>query len=441
MVPANFSALAEQARPSVVNIRTEKTVQAGGRVFQHFFNGPFGDQGPFKDFFGPFPKGDGNPDFKQQSLGSGFILDREGYIVTNHHVVDGADRIQVKLSGGKEYEATVVGRDPTTDLALIKIEPDADLTPLPLGDSEALKVGSWVVAIGSPFGLEQTVTAGIVSAKGRIIGSGPYDDFIQTDASINPGNSGGPLLDLRGDVVGINTAIVARGQGIGFAIPANLAKSVINQLKDGGSVTRGWLGVAIQDLSPDLADYYGIKDRKGVLVTRVNEGDPADKGGVRAGDIIVSLDGKGVSSAHELSAMVAGLPVGKEATLALQRNGKAETVRVTLARREEGGVLAGRQMERPDPKAGMQVTGLTPELAERFGYDKGEKGVVVTEVAPGSKAASAGLRPGDLIREVNRRPVVTPEEYLRSVGEAAKDEPLSMLVRRPNAGYLVIRIA
>ncbi|MGD9368703.1 MAG: trypsin-like peptidase domain-containing protein, partial [Desulfobacteraceae bacterium] len=248
MVPANFAELAEKARPGVVNIRTVRTIKGGGRVFRHFFGEPYGDRRhPFEDFFGPFWN-QPEREYKERSLGSGFIIDRNGYIVTNNHVVAEADEIKVKLTDGKEFDAEVVGRDSKTDLALIKIKGAEELIPLPLGNSKDLKVGTWVVAIGSPFGLEQTVTQGIVSAKGRSIGAGPYDDFIQTDASINPGNSGGPLLNLQGEVVGINTAIMARGQGIGFAIPIDMARNIVAQLKDKGEVTRGWLGVQIRDL-------------------------------------------------------------------------------------------------------------------------------------------------------------------------------------------------
>jgi len=238
LVPANFSALAAQSKSGVVNIRVEKTVQ-GAEEISHFFRGnPFGGRNPFEDFFGPFPRGERRSVPKQSGTGSGFIIDRSGYIVTNNHVVEGADTIVVTLSDKKEYDAKLIGRDPKTDLALLKIDPPRDLTPLAMGDSDALSVGEWVVAIGSPFGLEQTVTAGIVSAKGRVIGAGPYDDFIQTDASINPGNSGGPLINMKGEVIGINTAIVAGGQGIGFAIPINLARGIVEQLKSNGSHTR-----------------------------------------------------------------------------------------------------------------------------------------------------------------------------------------------------------
>ncbi|MGD8899373.1 MAG: trypsin-like peptidase domain-containing protein, partial [Desulfobacterales bacterium] len=310
MVPASFSELAKQAQPGVVNVRTVKTVEGGGRVFRHFFGNPFERRNPFDDD-GPFSD-ERQREFKQRSLGSGFIIDREGHIVTNNHVIEGADEITVRLSNDKEFDAEIVGRDPNTDLALIKIKGAKDLVPLKMGDSDQLAVGSWVVAMGSPFGLEQTVTAGIVSAKGRVIGSGPYDDFIQTDASINPGNSGGPLLNMNGEVVGINTAIVAQGQGIGFAIPVNLAQGIIRQLEESGAVTRGWLGVGIQDLTPELAEYYGIEDKKGVLVAKVFEGDPADRAGIKANDIIIAVDGKPIKTSRELTGTIAEIPVGQK---------------------------------------------------------------------------------------------------------------------------------
>ncbi|HNT43404.1 MAG TPA: trypsin-like peptidase domain-containing protein, partial [Syntrophorhabdaceae bacterium] len=292
MVPGNFAELAEKARPSVVNIQTVKTLKGNGRVFRHFFGNPFGKespfggQDPFEEFFGR-RGGNGSPeDFRQKSLGSGFIVDGDGYIVTNNHVIDGANEIKVKLTDGREFDASIVGRDSKTDLALIRITGASNLTPITMGNSDELKVGSWVVAIGSPFGLEQTVTAGIVSAKGRIIGSGPYDNFIQTDASINPGNSGGPLINMKGEVVGINTAIVASGQGIGFAIPVDTARNVIAQLKGNGRVTRGWLGVSIQEITPALASSFGLADRKGALVADVIKDGPADKAGIAQGDVI-----------------------------------------------------------------------------------------------------------------------------------------------------------
>jgi serine protease Do len=296
----SFSRLAELAGPAVVNIRTVKTMKDGGRVFRHFSKGPFGQGDPFHDFFNRSPENDPQREHKKRSLGSGFIIDGDGYIVTNNHVVENADKIKVKLKSGEEFDASIVGRDPKTDLALIRITSDNGLPKLKIGNSDNLKVGQWVMAIGSPFGLEQTVTAGIVSAKGRVIGSGPYDDFIQTDASINPGNSGGPLLNTDGEVVGINTAIIAGGQGIGFAIPINMAKDIIDQLKADGQVTRGWLGVSIQDITDELADYYGLEKGKGVLVVDVVSESPADEAGLEVKDIILTVDGQSLETSRAL---------------------------------------------------------------------------------------------------------------------------------------------
>jgi len=436
--PKTFSGLAEQARPAVVNIRTVKTVQGGGRVFRHFFRGPQGQPDPFRDFFGPFSNGQPQKDFKQRSLGSGFIIDSDGYIVTNNHVIDGADQITVKLANDKEYDAKLVGRDPKTDLALIKIDGVSDLKPLPMGNSAKLKVGSWVVAIGSPFGLEQTVTAGIVSAKGRIIGSGPFDDFIQTDASINPGNSGGPLINMNGEVVGINTAIAASGQGIGFAIPIDMAKGIIDQLESSGKVVRAWLGIGIQDLTPELAEYYGVKGKKGVLVTHVYKGDPADKAGIQPKDIITSIDGKPVDSANDLFRIVANARVGKKTSITLLKDGKSETVSAKLSKRMDSDRLAQSESDVAEP-LGLSVMELTPEIAHRYGYDKNEEGLLVTDIKPGSKADRAGIRKGDLIKETNRTPVDSLTTFQKEMERDA--DTVQLLVKRQGQGYLVFRIS
>ncbi len=440
MVPENFSQLAEVARPAVVNIRTEKTVQGGGKVFRHFFGNPFGgrERDPFKDFFGPFEEGP-SKEFKQRSLGSGFIIDKEGFIVTNNHVVEGADQIKVRLANEKEYEATVVGRDPKTDLALIKIEGAKDLVPLPVGDSDAQEVGTWVVAIGSPFGLEQTVTAGIVSAKGRIIGSGPYDDFVQTDASINPGNSGGPLINMNGEVIGINTAIVASGQGIGFAIPINMAKDIIAQLKSKGEVTRGWMGVGIQDLTPELAEYYKVKGETGVLVTQIFEGDPADKAGIKANDIITAVNGEPVTSSRELSRRIAALGVGQKAKITIMRDGREKTVTVETAKRQEEQTLASKETE-SDDKLGLSLQSLEPDMAARLGYDESEKGVLVTGVEGGSKADKAGVQQGDLVKEINRKPVAGMEDFRKQLNQVKKGDPIMLLLKRGQSGFIVAKM-
>ena len=444
MLPANFSDLADQVRPGVVNIRTVKTLEGGGPVFRHFFGNPFGDRNPFEEFFGPHQGGRPAPDFKQQSLGSGFIIDREGLIVTNNHVIDGADEIKVKLADGREYDATVVGRDPNTDLALVKIDAKhADLSPLQIGDSDQLRVGSWVVAVGSPFGLEQTVTAGIVSAKGRVIGAGPYDDFIQTDASINPGNSGGPLLNLEGKVVGINSAIISRGggnDGIGFAIPINLAKEVIAQLKENGLVIRGWLGVAIQDVTPELQGYYKMGDRKGALIAQVYEGEPADKAGLQTSDVVIAVNGKEISSSRDLSRTIANSPIGKTIPVTILRDGKERVVDVELVQRPDTTQAAVTRNPEGNGKLGLRVAELNPEMAKRLGLPETEEGLVVAGVEPGSKGAEAGIQQGDVIKEINHSSVQTVPELKRHVEKAKTGDALELLLKRVGAGLLVVKV-
>jgi len=437
--PDSFSNLAESASPAVVNIRTVKTIKGGGRVFRHFKKGPFGDDDPMKDFFDRFFDEDQKRDFKQRSLGSGFIIDKDGYIVTNNHVIDNADKIVVILSDEKEFEAQIVGRDKNTDLALIKIELNHNLPVLRFGDSDTLKVGQWVVAIGNPFGLEQTVTAGIVSAKGRVIGSGPYDDFIQTDASINPGNSGGPLLNMKGEVVGINTAIVAGGQGIGFAIPVNLAKNIIVQLKSTGEVTRGWLGVGIQDISEEVAEYYGIKEKKGVLVTEVFPGDPADLAGIKPKDIILSVNGKAVESARQLTSMIADISVGDKIQIKINRDGKAKTIDVKIAKREETKIFGRSTQERKQSQLGIQASEITPETARRFNL-KDTAGIIVVGVDPESKAAEAGLQVHDVIREINHKNITSLSDFNKMIDDIPEGETINLFIRRLNRGFLVIKI-
>ena len=434
MVPVSFTELADKARAGVVNIRTVKNAKDGGPVFRHFFGrNPFRREDPFRDFFGP------QREFKQRSLGSGFLIDDKGFIVTNNHVVENADQIKVRLYDETEYDAEIVGRDPKTDIALIRIKPNGnDFQPLKLGNSDSLPVGSWVVAIGSPFGLEQTVTAGIVSAKGRIIGSGPYDDFIQTDASINPGNSGGPLLNLEGEVVGINTAIVASGQGIGFAIPINLADGIIAQLKDTGEVSRGWLGVGIQNLTPELAEYYRLEQKEGVLVTQVYEGDPADEAGIKEGDIIVGIDGRDVKTSRELSRKVAEAGVGNNMRINLLRDGREETVKVKLAKRPDQEPTLARGENRSDD-LGLRVRDIDPEIAEQLGVSSDQNGVVVVQIDPESKSAQAGVRRGDIIIEINREPIENIKDYRAQVKEIDKGNTVQMLLRRGGGGMLAVK--
>ncbi|HVP76532.1 MAG TPA: DegQ family serine endoprotease [Thermodesulfobacteriota bacterium] len=437
MIPANFTDLARVVRPGVVNIQVVKKVKNVGFGF-HSFGGPFGDKNPFGDFFGPFFEGNPPRSFEQRGVGSGFVMNRDGYILTNNHVVEDADQIKVKLANGKEYDGKVVGRDPKTDLALVKINGATDLHPLQMGNSDDIKVGSWVVAVGSPFGLEQTVTAGIVSAKGRVIGSGPYDDFIQTDASINPGNSGGPLVDMKGQVIGVNTAIISEGKGIGFAIPINMAKEVVPQLEEKGHVTRGWLGVSIQEVTPGLAKSFGLKEGKGALVAQVVSGSPAEKAGIEQGDVIVQFDGKDVASSKDLPRIVASTPVGKEVTIKLSRDGKVLDRQVKVGEMEEKAEVG----KAPSTKKslGLTVQDLTPEIAKGLGLKK-ETGVVVTGVEPGSPAADAGIRSGDVIREVNRKPVKDVQDFIQKV-EKAKDQDnvLLFLQRGQNNMFAAVTV-
>ncbi len=437
--PGNFSKLAEMAGPAVVNIRTVKTIKGGGPVFRQFQRDPHGRENPFNDFFERFFGENVPREFKQPSLGSGFIIDKEGYVVTNNHVIEDADQIKVKLDDDMEFDAEVVGRDPNTDLALLKINSDKELPVLTMGDSDQLKIGQWVVAIGSPFGLERTVTAGIVSAKGRVIGSGPYDDFIQTDASINPGNSGGPLLNMKGEVVGINTAIIASGTGIGFAIPVNMAGGIIAQLKSEGEVTRGWLGVAIQDLTNEMAEYYGLKDRKGVLVADVFKGDPADKAGIQAKDIILEVNDQKIETSRQLTAMIAGLKVGETARVEVFRNGKNKTFAVKLAKRSDE-KLAGREapQKSEEEELGIRVTDLTSEMAQRFNLGD-TAGVVVVGVESGSKGSEAGVQMGDIIKEINHQAIESVKDYTASVQKIKTGEAINLFIWRKTAGFLVIK--
>ncbi len=427
MVPANFSELAEKVRPGVVNLQVVKKIRNVGLGFPNFPGHPFGDRNPFGDFFGPNSQGNPPGGFEQRGVGSGFVISRDGYILTNNHVVEEADQIKVKLSNGREYSGKVAGRDPKTDLALLKIEGASDLHPLKLGNSEEMKVGSWVVAVGSPFGLEQTVTAGIISAKGRMIGSGPYDNFIQTDASINPGNSGGPLINMRGEVVGINTAIMAEGQGIGFAVPINMAKEISAQLQDKGHVTRGWLGVSIQEVTPELAKSFGLKEKKGALVAQVVSGSPAEKAGIEQGDVILEFDGKAVSDSKDLPRIVASTPVGKMVTVKLSREGKGLDRSLKVGEMDEK--VEGAEAPSSHKSLGITVQDLTPEIAQGLGLKKAT-GVVVTRVEPGSPAAEAGLRTGDVIREVNRKPVKRTDDFVQKLEKARGQDTVLLFIQR-----------
>lgn len=432
--PASLADLVEKLRPAVVNIHTTATVKSrrglpwGNDTPGHPF---FRNDDLFKRFFGDIPE----REFKQRSLGSGFIISSDGYIFTNNHVVEKADKIRVKLADGREYDAEIKGQDANTDIALIKINPAANALPVAtFGNSDKLRVGDWVVAIGNPFGLEQTVTAGIVSAKGRVIGSGPYDNFIQTDASINPGNSGGPLFNLDGEVIGINTAIVARGQGIGFAIPINTAKDMFEDLKTTGRVVRGWLGVAVQDITREIAESLKLKETRGALVGSVIKGEPAEKAGIQTGDILIAIDGRTIQDTPELLRIVAAIPVGKKVTVAVLRNGQEKRFEVTIGERKETKDIA-RQIQ-PSDQLGMTVQEITPEMAAHFGLSE-KTGVVVTQVKEGGPAEEAGLRTQDIILQINRVKITSMKDYVAEISRGGPEEIMLILVKRGETTFFL----
>ena len=414
----NWEALAQALKPAVVNVSMKRTAQTMPEATDPFF----------QQFFGRVPQ-----PRTQRGLGSGFVVNADGYVVTNNHVVDGATEIRVKLADGRELAGRVVGRDPRTDLALLKVEAHG-LPTIPLGDSSALKVGEPVMAIGNPFGLEQTVTTGIVSATGRVIGEGPYDDFIQTDASINPGNSGGPLINARGQVIGINTAIVSRSGGsvgIGFAIPVNLAKPVVTQLASAGHVTRGWLGVGIQSLTADLAKSFRLTRTDGALVTSVSEGSPAAKAGLKEGDVIVEYDGRPVARAGDLPRAVAETAVGRAVPLKVVRDGKPVTLTATVGRLEE--TREAKAESTPgEPALGVSARTLTPSVAQQLGLHE-QHGVLVVNVNDGSRAEAAGLKAGDVIAEVDHRAVSNVEDLQQALRRHATGAPVLLLVHREDA--------
>ena len=428
-ISSPFTALAEKCTPTVVNVKVTKVEKAG-----------FGEMqipAPFRDFFN-------QPGFQQlpqdrtvQGAGSGVIISRDGYILTNNHVVEGAKELTVTLADKGEFKAKVVGRDPKTDLAIVKIDAGDNLPAANIGDSDRIKVGDWVLAIGNPFGLSHTVTAGIVSAKGREIGAGPYDDFIQTDASINPGNSGGPLFNMKGEVIGINTAIVPNGQGIGFAIPVNTAKPLIPQLEANGEVTRGYLGVSIQSVTPDLSKALKLEVSKGALVADVVQGGPADKAGIKAGDVIVSFNGKPINDSRDLAATVAATAVGKEAAINVIRNGKEIRIAAVIARLESDETRLAESRVPAHGKWGLQLQDLNPETAQQLGI-KDEQGAVVAGVQTGSPAYKASIQPGDVIVEVNRQAVKSARDLKDKIAKADDGDPLLLLVKNAHGSRYVV---
>jgi len=426
-----FATLAAKLTPVVVNVRVTKIERAEFPDFE-------GPEQPFGDFFRHF-FGDrrGFPNVPAQGAGSGVIIRGDGYVLTNNHVVEGAREVTVTLSDKQEHKARVVGRDAKTDLALLKIEAGKSLPAASLGDSDQLKVGDWVMAIGNPFGLSETVTSGIVSAKGRVIGAGPYDDFIQTDASINPGNSGGPLFNMKGEVVGINTAIIPNAQGIGFAIPVNTAKPLIPQLETKGEVTRGYLGVSIQSITPDLASAMGLGDGKGALVADVVEGGPADRAGIRRGDVILAFGGKDVKDSHDLSFMVAAAPVGRESAVTIMREGVERRLDVKIGKQESEEGAKKEFSKQAHGKWGLQLRDVPPRVAEELGLES-ERGALVAGVLPGSPADRAALRQGDVILEVNRQPVRSASELKERIAGAGERGALVLLVQSSRGTRYVV---
>jgi serine protease Do len=430
----SLAPLAEQVMPAVVNINTTKTIAPRG--------GPGGRPDPFEEFFGDdFWGRFGRPQTpqRQRSLGSGFVIDGGGYIVTNRHVVMGADDIDVQFSNGTEYSAKLVGADTKTDLALLKIEPKGKLPTVPLGDSDTLQIGDWVIAVGNPFGLEHTVTAGIVSARDRVIGAGPYDDFIQTDASINPGNSGGPLFDQRGRVIGIATAIFSRtggNIGIGFAIPINLARAVVDQLRTQGKVTRGWLGVSIQPLGPELREALRLGDQEGALVADVFEDSPAAEAGLERGDVVIALDGEPVREPGAMSRAIAMMEPGTSTTLTVLRDGREREITVRVGRQRdeegEGEELGGAEADPSDRNVladlGIAFDTLTNDARRQLGHPAELQGVLVAGLARGGVAEEAGLRPGDVVLQIDGKQVSTPGGAQRAIREAKP--PILLLVKR-----------
>jgi serine protease Do len=431
-----FVEVAKKVQPAVVNISTEKTVtvKPWDRYGEDFFKGS-----PFEDFFKGFgfsPREKGKEyKHKQKSGGSGVIVDKEGYILTNNHVVEEADKIKVRLNDGREFTATLKGQDSRTDLAVLHIKAK-DLPVATLGDSDKLEVGEWAIAIGSPFGLEHTVTVGVISAKGRSgLGTGTYEDFIQTDASINPGNSGGPLLNIDGEVIGINAMIIQPGTGIGFAIPINMAKQILNDLIKQGKVVRPWLGISVQDLTPEMAEQFQVKEKEGVLVAQIHQGTGAEKAGLVSGDIIKSVDDKTIKNVNELIKEIQKKKVGQKVKLSVVRDGKPMTIEITTtAMPDKPEAIKEKEMEE---KVGARVQELTPQLAARYRISSEiKRGVVIISVEEGSPADDIGLQEGDIIIEINRKKIETIKDFEKAI----KDIPLEKgivfrLHRRGNTFY------
>ena len=431
----SLKSLAKTASPTVVNIRTTRRI-SNDDLYRRF-ESPGGQNEWFDEFFRKFFEHLPEQELDQRSLGSGFIISKNGYVLTNSHVISGADEIFVSLSDddGQEYRAKLAGKDDNTDIALIKIQSDRDDFPVAvLGDSDSLEIGDWIIAIGNPFGFGHTLTQGIVSAKARVIGAGPYDNFIQTDAAINPGNSGGPLINMDGEVVGINTAIVSSGQGIGFAIPINMAKQILQELKETGEVSRGWLGVAIQEVTPEIARAVGLQEPAGAMVTAVYPGDPAEKAGIRNGDIIVEINGQKIPDPMALTRLIGGLKPEEKVAIVVWRDARIVTLSTRLEKRSDDritelGRLHGESPGRVKDKLGLVLGDVTPEAQKQLNLDE-SAGVLVLDIEPQGSAARSKLQKLDVIRQVGGTDVKNIGEYLAALEKVKHGQSVLMLVMR-----------
>ena len=428
-----FVEVAKKVQPSVVNITTEKTItiKPWERFGEDFFKGS-----PFEEFFrgfgGPREKGK-EYRHRQRSGGSGVIVDKEGYILTNNHVIEGADKVRVRLNDGREFIATVKGQDSRTDLAVLHIKAK-DLPVAILGDSDKLDVGEWAIAIGSPFGLEHTVTVGVISAKGRSgLGTGTYEDFVQTDASINPGNSGGPLINIDGEVIGINAMIIQPGTGIGFAIPINMAKQILNDLIKTGKVVRPWLGISVQDLTPEMMEHFKVKEKEGVLVGQVYQGTGAEKAGLASGDIIKAVEDKPIKNVSELVKEIQKKKVGQKLKLGIVRDGKAMTIEVTTSAMPDKAEL--QKEKEGEEKLGARVQELTPQLSARFQITGIKQGVVVIAVEDGSFADEIGLQEGDVILEINRKKIESLKDFEKAMKDANVEKGILFQIHRKGSSF------
>jgi serine protease Do len=431
-----FVEVAKKVQPAVVNITTEKTIstRSWDRFGEDFFRG-----GPFEDFFKGFgfsPREKGK-EFrqKQRSGGSGVIVDKEGYVLTNNHVVEGADKIKVRLNDGREFTATLKGQDSRTDLAVLYIKAK-DLPAASLGDSDKLEVGEWAIAIGSPFGLEHTVTVGVISAKGRSgLGTGTYEDFVQTDASINPGNSGGPLINIDGEVIGINAMIIQPGTGIGFAIPINTAKQILSDLIKQGKVVRPWLGISAQDLTPEMMEHFKVKEKEGVLVGQVYPGTGAEKAGLTAGDIIKSIDEKPIRNVNELIKEIQRKKVGQKIKLSIVKDGKPTIVEITTTSMPEKPEGSKEKEKEAEDKLGAKVQELTPQIALRYRISGVKRGIVVLAVEEGSVAEEIGLQEGDVIMEINRRRIEVMKDFEKAIRDADPQKGILFHIHRKGGSF------